>query len=67
MEDKRKMSIILDPNDEKKWAEGLQKLEHQGPMAALFDTWEQMNPKPTLAVKEIDGKPAVEVGMKFSF
>jgi hypothetical protein len=62
MKDRRKMSTILDPNDEKKWAEGLQKLEHQGPTTALFDTWEQMNPKPTLAVKEIDGRPPSRSG-----
>ena len=49
---------------EKDWAKTLEK---KTPAQELKEAWARLNPKPTFGIREIDGKPAVEVGMKFSF
>ncbi len=48
----------------KEWAAFLQK---ESAVGKVKDAWDKLNPKPTFEIASIDGEPAVEVGLKFSF
>ena len=46
------------------WSKFLQK---ESAVSKAKEAWDNVNPKPTFEIKSMDGKPAVEVGLKFSF
>ena len=46
------------------WAKFLQK---ESAASKVKEALDKINPKPTFEIKSMDGKPAVEVGLKFSF